>query len=156
MDIITESYSLPHDYAQRIRQLRQRLGLSQQQFADLIDVSVPLLQQWERGQIQPAARYWQQIVLAETQGMQAFHPSFVGARLVRESSTMYTVEAETPSFLDFSADPEIVRTVVEGERDARGIDGTPMPSWVLWPSSPGSPNGRRTVSAFLLPGLLRS
>ncbi len=116
MDIITESYSLPHDYAGRIRQLRQLLGLSQQQFAVLIDVSVPLLQQWERGQIQPAARYWQQIVLAETEGMQAFHPWSVGARYMRESSTPYTAEAETPSFLDFSADPEVVRTVVEGER----------------------------------------
>ena len=35
MDVITESYSLPHDYSQRIRQLRQLLGLTQQQFADL-------------------------------------------------------------------------------------------------------------------------
>ncbi len=116
LDVITESYSLPHNYAGRIKQLRQRLGLSQQQFADLIDVSVPLLQQWERGQIQPAARYWQQIVLAETEGIQAFHPWSVGEQHVRESSTAYTAEAETPSFLDFSANPEIVRTVVEGER----------------------------------------
>ena len=116
MDVITESYSLPHDYSRRIKQLRQRLGLSQQQFADLIDVSAPLVQQWERGQVQPAIRYWQQIVLAETEGMQAFHPWSGGARHLREADAVYAVEAETPRFLDFSADPEIVRTVVEGER----------------------------------------
>ncbi len=87
MDVITESYSLPHDYSRRIKQ-----------------------------QVQPAIRYWQQIVLAETEGMQAFHPWSGGARHLREADAVYAVEAETPRFLDFSADPEIVRTVVEGER----------------------------------------
>ncbi|HLQ10933.1 MAG TPA: helicase-related protein, partial [Ktedonobacteraceae bacterium] len=67
-------------------------------------------------QVQPAIRYWQQIVLAETEGMQAFHPWSGGARHLREADAVYAVEAETPRFLDFSADPEIVRTVVEGER----------------------------------------
>lgn len=37
-------------------------------------------------------------------------------RQVRESGAAYTPEPETPRFLDFSADPEVVRTVVEGER----------------------------------------
>lgn len=116
MDVITERYSLPHDYARRIRQLRQRLGLSQPQFADLLDVSVPLLQQWERGQVQPAARYWQLIVLAEAEGMQAFRPQHIDMRLLREPGTGYALTPVAPRFLDFSADPDIVRTVVEGER----------------------------------------
>jgi len=96
--------------------VRQRLGLSQQQFADLIDVSVPLLKQWEHGQKQPPTRYWQQIVLAEIEGIQALQQQRRRPQHVRESDTAYALEPETPHFIDFSADPDIVRTVVEGER----------------------------------------
>ena len=116
MDVLTESYSLPHDYARRIKQLRQRLGLSQQQFADLIDISVHLLQQWERSQVQPGVRYWQLIILAETEGFQAFRQQPISMGLVREPGAEYTPTSVASCFLDFSADPEIVRTVVEGER----------------------------------------
>ena len=73
MDVITESYGLPPDFSKRIKSLRQKFGLSQQQFADLIDISVPLLKRWERGQMQPPARYRQQIVMAETMGVQALY-----------------------------------------------------------------------------------
>lgn len=73
MDVITESYWLPSDFSKRIRLLRQKFALSQQQFADLLDVSVPLLKQWENGQMKPSLSHWQQIVLAEAEGIQALN-----------------------------------------------------------------------------------
>lgn len=70
MDVLTEGDWLPLDFSKRIRRLRQQFGFSPSQFADFIEVSVPLLKQWERGQARPGVRYWQQIVLAETEGVQ--------------------------------------------------------------------------------------
>jgi hypothetical protein len=55
-------------------------------------------------------------VLAETEGMQAFHKSASNMRLLHDPGTTYTLEPEHDAPIDFSADPEIVRTVVEGER----------------------------------------
>ncbi len=116
MDVITESYQMPSDFSKRIKLLRHRHGLSQQQLADLIDVSVPLLKQWENGQAHPSIRYWQRIVLAESAGIQALREDGYGSRLVRESSAAYTLDPEATLPIDFSANPEVVRTVVEGER----------------------------------------
>lgn len=90
MDVLTESYSLPLDYARRIWQVRQGLGLSQQQFADLIGVSLHLLQQ---------------IIRTKTEGISALQSS-PGAFFLRERRITYTSEPEVPPFLDFSADQE--------------------------------------------------
>ncbi len=116
MDVITESYQMPADFSKRIKLLRHRYGLSQQQFADLIDISVPLLKQWENGQAQPPTRYWQRIVLAESEGIQALGKDGAGSHLVHEANATYTFEPEAVLPIDFSANPEVVRTVVEGER----------------------------------------
>src|SRR6266581_7043143 len=107
---------MPSDFSKRIKLLRHRHGLSQQQLADLIDVSVPLLKQWENGQAHPSIRYWQRIVLAESAGIQALREDGSGSHLVRETSATYTLEPEAIPAIDFSANPEVVRTVVEGER----------------------------------------
>ena len=116
MSVFAGSYRVPPDFAKRIKRLRQRFSLSQQQFADLIDISVPLLKQWENGQVQPSIHYWQRIVLAETEGVQALNNNTSSKLLVHESNTGYQLESETTAPVDFSADPEVVRTVVEGER----------------------------------------
>ena len=116
MSVFAGSYRVPADFAKRIKRLRQRFSLSQQQFADLIDISIPLLKQWENGQTQPSIHYWQRIVLAETEGIQVLNNNTSGKLLVHESSTGYQLEPETVPPIDFSADPEVVRTVVEGER----------------------------------------
>ncbi len=116
MSVFAGSYRMPPDFAKRIKRLRQRFSLSQQQFADLIDISVPLLKQWENGQAQPSIHYWQRIVLAETEGVQALNNNTSSKLLVHEPSTGYQIEPEVTPTVDFSADPEIVRTVVEGER----------------------------------------
>ncbi len=116
MDVITESYQMPSDFSKRIKLLRHKNALSQQQLADLIDVSVPLLKQWENGQSHPSTRYWQRILLAESEGIRALSVDGAGSYLVRETSAAYTLEPEATLPIDFSANPEVVRTVVEGER----------------------------------------
>lgn len=45
---------LPGDVAARIRALRRGIKLSRPQFAELLDISVTLLRQWEQGQAQPS------------------------------------------------------------------------------------------------------
>lgn len=40
MSVFAGSYRMPADFAKRIKRLRQRFSLSQQQFAELIDISV--------------------------------------------------------------------------------------------------------------------
>jgi superfamily II DNA or RNA helicase/DNA-binding XRE family transcriptional regulator len=116
LDVITESYQMPSDFSKRIKQLRHKYSLSQQQLADLINISVPLLKQWENGQSHPSTRYWQRIVLAEVEGIQALREDGANSHLVREPNATYTLEPEATLPIDFSANPEVVRTVVEGER----------------------------------------
>src|SRR5215471_268302 len=95
MSVFAGSYRMPADFAKRIKWLRQRFSLSQQQFADLIDISVPLLKQWENGQVQPSIHYWQRIVLAETEGIKALNQG--GGKLPRSSSTPLPPLRSTPA-----------------------------------------------------------
>ena len=111
-----ERYRIPPDYAGRTRMVRQRFKLSQQQFADLLDVSVPLLKRWENGQAQPPLAYWQRIALAEVEGVSALNGKDSVGHTVREAHAGYLPESALAPPIDFSANAEMVRTVVEGER----------------------------------------
>jgi len=62
----------------------------------LIDVSIPLLPQWERGQVHPVMRYWQQIVLAETGGIQALQQG----RVVNHNIVIYNIPFFIRRFID--------------------------------------------------------
>lgn len=120
-----ENEHLSSDISTRIRALRRRLKLSQQQFADLTNVPVMLLKQWENGTIQPPDSYWQRILLTETEGLQIFgNDGATSGRLYEtgadyHTSTDHTRSVATPS-MDFKADPDVVRTFVEGQRLAYG------------------------------------
>ena len=111
-----DGYSLPTDVARRTRRVRQRNGLTQQQFAEVMDVSVPLLKQWETGQAQPPLAFWQRIALAEVEGIAALSGNSAGMHTVREPFANYQPESALAPPIDFSANAEAVRTVVEGER----------------------------------------
>lgn len=109
------------DIAIRIKTLRLRLKLSQQQFADLTNVPVTLFKQWESGTIQPPDSYWQRILLTETTGLQSLPDSGRSTGRVSEAGADYhthvdPIKNETPFFPDFLADPDVVRTFVEGQR----------------------------------------
>jgi transcriptional regulator with XRE-family HTH domain len=113
------------DVSTRMKALRLRLKLSQQQFADLTGVPVTLFKQWEDGIIQPPASYWQRILVAETEGLQMFSPNGRIAGRVAEAGADYQtdvdqIDREERFPTDFLAEPDVVRTFVEGQRLAYG------------------------------------
>src|SRR5579875_2110308 len=115
----------PSDVSTRLKALRLRLKLSQQQFADLTGVPVTLFKQWESGIIQPPASYWQRILVAETEGLQMFSPNGRIPGRVAEAGADYQtdvdqIDREERFPTDFLAEPDSVRTFVEGQRLAYG------------------------------------
>ena len=92
----------------RIKALRAKLGLTQSRFAELMGVSFVTVSRWENGQSAPSAAALQAIVRAEENGITA-----LGGRGPVQPEPK---PARDPEFLDFLADPESVKTFVEGER----------------------------------------
>jgi len=94
------------EYPERIKKLRARLGFTQQGLADRLGVSFATVNRWENGKTKPSQVCWRRLL-----------------ELEKEVSTSDRVaEPEPPPYLgsppvlDFTANPEIVRTLVEGER----------------------------------------
>ncbi len=95
-----------NDYTDQIKRLRTRLGLTQAALAKELGVSFPTINRWENGKAKPSQLSWM--------------------RLLELSGEMETVgkiaEPEPPPYqyahpsLDFTAKPEIIRTLAEGER----------------------------------------
>jgi len=121
MELAAGNVRPPSDYAPRIKALRNRLGITQQQFAELFAVSSATVNLWEKGGLYPAQRDWQRIVLVEVEGVQALIGNGYTRKTLRETRSGYDVgssavfPSSAPS-LDFTANATIVRTVVEGER----------------------------------------
>lgn len=112
--------SLPVNYPDRIKKLRTELGLTQMKLAQLIGVAYVSVNRWENGQSKPSRLAWQKITRAEASGIEGFsagtdvQQTFDASELTRETTF------PLPPIVDFTADPEIVRVVVEGERLAYG------------------------------------
>ncbi len=94
------------DYASQIKRLRDRMGLTQVDLAQRLGVSFPTVNRWENTKSKPSQLSWNRIL-----------------ELSGEFSTdSHTAEPEpppyggTPPILDFAANPDIVRSLVEGER----------------------------------------
>ncbi len=82
--------------------IRKRLGLTQAKLAERLGVSLITVNRWENGQSAPSRRSRQDILA-----------------LMR----VYSPNAESlaqPRSLDFAADPDLVRTMIEGERLSYG------------------------------------
>src|SRR5450756_207405 len=107
---------VPPDFSSRIKALRARHGLTQVRLAELMGVSFASVNRWENAQSRPSALAWQRIARAEQLGAGAFPDGAPGKTALRETGVAYAAEPEGPPDMDFSTDPEIVRTVVEGER----------------------------------------
>lgn len=114
---------VPADYSQRIRQLRQRFGLTQTSMAEIMGVSFASINRWENGQTKPALLAWKQIARAEALGIEAlskdFSPLGKISHTVSEPKAGYISGSDLPH-LDFLTPAEIVHIVVEGERLAYG------------------------------------
>lgn len=120
-----EYEQLPLDIAQHIKTLRLRLKLSPQQFADLTNVPVTLFKQWEGGTLQPPDSYWQRLLVIETEGRQiSSNQSGITSRIAEARTEYITqkddINEEKAVVPDFQADPDMVRTFVEGQRLAYG------------------------------------
>ncbi len=59
----------PLDFSQRVKALRNRLGFSQEQFAEVFAVSSATVKLWEKGGLYPTKQDWQRIVLFEVEGV---------------------------------------------------------------------------------------
>lgn len=103
--------------ASRIRALRVKHGLTQARFAELMGVTFVTVSRWENGQSRPSRLALQRIARAERLGLDGF-----SADAAPEISPLVPQAARTQpdSALDFSADPETIRIVVEAERLSYG------------------------------------
>ena len=59
----------PLDFSQRVKALRNRLGFSQEQFAEVFAVSSATVKLWEKGGLYPTKQDWQRIMLGEVEGV---------------------------------------------------------------------------------------
>lgn len=94
----------PNDnFPEQIKQLRARLGLTQVLLAERLGVSFPTVNRWENGKSVPSQLSWNR--LREISGEEEVEPAAEG-----DAAEL------APPMLDFTASPDIVRAVVEGER----------------------------------------
>jgi SNF2 family DNA or RNA helicase len=91
------------DYAERIKRLRGDLGLTQQALADRLGVSFATVNRWENKQTKPSRVYWGQLQQLEM-------------RVAEESAPYGKPQPTPPAILDFTAQPDVVKVLAEGER----------------------------------------
>lgn len=90
---------VPSDYSSRIRLLRDRLGLTQTEFADRLGVAFATVNRWENGQTAPSALSWQQV-----------------QRLDGDAPARDPKPADAALRLDFTGSSDAIRALAEGER----------------------------------------
>nr|WP_254899539.1 helix-turn-helix domain-containing protein [Methylomagnum ishizawai] len=93
----------------KIRAIRQQLGLTQQQFADLLGVSFVTLNRWENGQTKPSA-----MGIAKLRGLAN------QCRQTDGQASNAPGPIEPVCRLDFLGNPDEVRILIEGERLSYG------------------------------------
>ena len=101
------SDDIPIDYPAQVRDLRERLELTQVQMAERIGVSFATVNRWENGKSTPTSLAWRRMVELDA--------SFQESILHTESSP-----APAAPVLDFTAKPEVVAAVAEATRLAHG------------------------------------
>ena len=103
---------IPDDCSVRVKDLRERLGLTQTQMAERIGVSFATVNRWENGQSRPRRLAWRRIVDLETD--------------VRAATQRVEPDAaSTTPALDFAARPEAVAAVAEATRLSYGYLSNP-------------------------------
>ena len=94
-----------NDYPAHIKRLRARLDLTQAALAERLGVSFPTINRWEKGKSRPSQLSWNQILRLDGEGE--------ADRVAEPEPPAYTAE---PPALDFTAGPDVVRVLVEGQR----------------------------------------
>lgn len=104
---------LGEDYSERIRRLRATYSLTQQSLAERLGISFATVNRWENRQTKPSQFLWNQLRTLEL-------------RIAEESSPYGTQKEEVRErLLDFTANPEIVKILAEGERLSFGHIANP-------------------------------
>lgn len=83
-------------FSDLIRELRQRLGLSQEKLAAQLTVSMPTINRWESGKTQPSPRAWrdvEQFVLSLGKEYKDLHERFFAAGKIRQADLFPSPEA---------------------------------------------------------------
>jgi len=96
----------PDEYSIKIKELRGRLGLTQVRLAERLGVAFATVNRWENGQSRPSPLSWTRLL----QLVEEMEPT----ERLEDGPAAAPASAHIP--LDFTAAPEAVRTVVEGER----------------------------------------
>ena len=108
--------AVPADFASRIKQLRQKHGLTQANLAEHLGVSYVTVNRWENEVARPSARLWHQIAKAEILGFAAIAHGSGEPSTLHEVGPTYQITAGVLPVMDFSANPEVVQVVAEAER----------------------------------------
>lgn len=91
------------DYPERIKQFRASRGLTQEALAGRLGVSFATVNRWENGQTKPSQLSWNRLRQLEME-------------IGEEQAEYYRKEEKPPAILDFTAQPDIVKVLAEGER----------------------------------------
>lgn len=95
------------DYSDRLKRLRVTFGFTQRALAERLGVSFVTVNRWENSQTIPSQLSWNQLRQLEKELMSDSTPLSINDK---------KKEARSPSILDFTARPEIVKLLAEGER----------------------------------------
>ena len=110
MNIVPEG-----DYSDQVKILRARLGLTQTNLAETLGVSFATVNRWENGKTKPSQVCWSRLLELDQESTQ-------NNKAAEPEPPPYTAH---PPILDFTAHPEVVRTLVEGERLSFGHMANP-------------------------------
>ena len=137
MSETSKTTSMPGaDFADQVKQLRGRLGLTQVELAKKIGVSFATVNRWENDQVKPSPLYWNQLRQLEF--------------IVEEEAAPYGKALKLEDGpLDFTATPEVVKTVAEGERLSFGHLANPTFATEISSIDP-LPHQRIAVYDFML------
>ena len=120
---------------ERVKILRNSLGLTQTELAERLGVTYVTISRWENGQARPnrlAIKALTSLVASSSRGTAEIR--------VPEKIATYTSQSQS-LLTDFRGNPELVRLFVEGERLRYGHPS----SLIFWPTvSPGPPQRKKT------------
>jgi superfamily II DNA or RNA helicase/DNA-binding XRE family transcriptional regulator len=101
---------VPPDFAQRILEVRGKLGLTQMGFAERLGVSHISVCRWEKEKAKPGFSAWKQILKLEEEAFGGFGPTG------QELFPALRQEVVPGGGLNFGCRPDVVAAVVEAER----------------------------------------
>ena len=136
-----QNEQIPDDFPNRIKRLRNRLGLTQVTLAERLGVAFATVNRWENGQNRPSKLYWDQLEALTGEK---------GSGKGRHEAGHNTEEEGPSPLIDFTASAESVLAVAEGERLTYGHLANPVFATEVAKIDP-LPHQRIAVYEYMLP-----